>query len=122
MDDIGTKTIDALTREYYAQIRAIATEIALAVENNPDEDFSDAVHEACGDHACVIYTYKAKLVRVLSSNADAADDIDETQRYTPEQYAYYAMCADVQDLLKNPYFQADIRASKADTARCIAFT
>jgi hypothetical protein len=98
------KTLRELCSEYLDDCKAIAIE-ALAKD---EDERSDFIHEEVDGHEWVIYTYNAKLVSVLTENGDAyLDCYGETDKVTPEQIAYFAMVADINDFLSNPYFIED---------------
>jgi hypothetical protein len=100
------KALQPLRTEYYQQIRAIATEVAKL----PEDEQQDALAEMLGNHEFVIHTYKARLVSLLSDNHDAYTEYFEERadNSAPEPKAYFAMQADVNELLNNAYFQADM--------------
>lgn len=95
------KTLNELTKEYLNDCKDIAIE-AYAL---PEDERSDFIHESVDGHQWVIYTYKARLVSVLSENPDAyIDAMGEGTFCTPEQIAYFAMIEDVNTWLNNSYF------------------
>lgn len=74
--------ISALRAEYYSDLRDIAREIKLAIEDGEIEDrdsLLERVHETCDGNQWVIYTQNAQVVLLVSSNDGAYGD-----EYGPE--------------------------------------
>lgn len=90
----------ALRADYFTEIRSIALE---ALKQSED-DWDDWLHETLDGHERVIHTHKARVVLVCTDHPDAYQEEMGDDPETPEQSAYFAMRADVDDLLSNEYF------------------
>jgi hypothetical protein len=109
------KTVRELYREYYQDMRNIAFEIVethkLESENQYHEcdDARDTINQSVESTTWGTYTYQARLVGILSENVSAFDDeCGEHETCTPEIVAYYAMIADVEQLLTNEWFWKEV--------------
>lgn len=98
----------ALRADYFAKIRSIALEAL----NQPEDDRDDWLHETLDGHEYVIYTYKARVVLVCTDHPDVYKDEMGEEPETPEQAAYMAMRADVDDLLSDEYFIRDAKGEE----------
>lgn len=92
-------------QEYFADVMTIAEE-AIQAEHDGG-DLYDVVHENVDSSQWVIYTYRAKKVLEFSSNDDAAfeemgkEALDGCESFADVcvRLAYFAMCADVNDVI-----------------------
>ena len=98
-------TTEITSKEYFADVLAIAEE-AIQAEHEGG-DLNDVVHENVDSSQWVIYTFRAKKVLEFSSNDDAAfeemgnDALSGCDSYSDvcTRLAYFAMCADVNDVV-----------------------
>ncbi len=87
-------------------IRAIERDYLKACENiakaaREEADIDDAIHERVDASEWVIYTYRARLVAVLTDHPDAIlEEGFGGAENTAEERAYWSMRADVQDYLE----------------------
>lgn len=90
-------------REYFADVESIAADIFAEYGDNEDE-YPDAIHEACDGSQWVIYTYRARKVLEWSGNDHAGPDSMGWDDFTMDctgwsdlftRGAYFAMYADV---------------------------
>jgi hypothetical protein len=93
--------VSDLRRWYYSEIRSLADAAIEEIKRGNDgEDWlHDWLHQTLDGHAFVIYTFKAKCALVASDNEGAIDDQFGHSGGTPEERCYYAMIADVRELL-----------------------
>lgn len=85
-------TLRQIESSYLDSVRGIADEAA----DIADEDERDAyIHESVDSSEWVIYTYRARLVSVVSDYASAWEDEYPGEEYKPEVVAFWAMRADV---------------------------
>lgn len=102
--------ISVISRDYFDDVRAIATELAKehidpeTLEPKDDSDLNDVLHEAVDGTQRVIYTWQARLGMLVTDNPDAWGDTYPTV----EQQMFCAMEADIRDYLSNEYFLRDI--------------
>lgn len=100
-------SLSAITREYYEHIEDIALDLIKDLAEYPDtnRDLYERLHEAIDSHAWVIYTFKAKVVCLVSDNPQASiEDYGIESVLTDGEInwsamAFGAMQADVQDWL-----------------------
>lgn len=59
-----------LEMDYMNDVRSCAKGVAERLQDDPDEDPNDAIHESVDGTARVIYTFQAKLGVVFSNNSD----------------------------------------------------
>lgn len=98
-DNPDAASIGELRREYHEHCESLASDIVEDwKERNDGSDLSDIAHEWIDGHEWVIYTYKAGLVALCSSNHSAWQDCyPEKEKPSDEVVAYFAMMADVQN-------------------------
>lgn len=107
------KTLNELTREYLDDCK----DIAIEAYSLPEDERYDFIHESVDGHHWIIYTYQARLVSVLTDNVDAyLDVVNDKDRISPEQLAFFAMVADVNDYLNNSYFIEEMEAKANEVA------
>jgi len=78
-DEMERAALDVLRASYWADVRSFAEEIAQLVKDTDDEDWRDeaivvAANEYADGSQWVIYTWRAYVVALASSNADAGED------------------------------------------------
>lgn len=90
--------------DYYSEVRAMADDLVSRVKSRDIEDrdaFLDAMHQDIDGHERIIYTFKARLVCLVSENESAyvdnygADGLVKNGAIQWEVIAYAAMEADV---------------------------
>lgn len=104
-EDQEQDAIRVLRQSYYADVsdyaRWVADEARKRNEDNPEDEIDDLAHEYTDGSEWVIYTWRARLVRSLSDNADAVEDYGWTHAGDLDEAitsgAYCAMRADVAD-------------------------
>lgn len=107
--DTLNDAINLIREWYYTEIRSLAdaaiSEVADYVksEDDPDDDsvrehLDEWLHETIDGHQFVIYTMQAKCALLASDNEDALEN-ETGETGTVEARCYYAMRADVSELL-----------------------
>ena len=96
MPELRDMTIREIERGYLDDVRSIAEEAA----ELPEDERDDYIHETVDGNEWVIYTFRAMLVPIVSSNDDAYErdfggQPDGAMREA--QIAYAAMRADVEE-------------------------
>lgn len=111
MSDIThDQAIAALQREYRTEIRSIASDVVRECydpETREPRDLDECYEyltQMIDGHAWVIYTWRARLVLVLTDYPDAYEDDLGERPGSVEQAAHMAMRADVREMLANAYF------------------
>ena len=91
-------------REYREEIERIAAD-AVQESEEYHTDLEDTLHQMIDGHAYIIYTHNAYKVREHTQNWDSYHDVygdkveGEHIDQIVTQYAYFAMCADVREIL-----------------------
>jgi hypothetical protein len=99
--ELRDMTIRAIERDYLKACENIAKAAREAVKRGEEADIDEAIHECVSASEWVIYTYRARLVAVLTDHPDAIHEAGfEGAEYTAEGRAYWSMRADVQDYLE----------------------
>jgi hypothetical protein len=103
--ELNEMTLRGIRALYYTRCSDIARE-ALEIE---DEDERETfLNESVDGSEWVIYTYRARLVAVLTDNVDAISDaIGGDVSPTPVAIAYFAMLADVRQQMASLEALAD---------------
>ena len=108
-DEQEQDAIRVLRQSYYQTVRACADDIISEAEkldaDEREEYINDAADEYADGNEWVIYTWRARLVRSLSDNAEAVDDhlsLDEGEDLDKELTfaAYCALRADILDTVR----------------------
>lgn len=100
-------SLRTITSEYMEQIEDIALDLIEEFVEYPDpnRDIYDRLHESIDSHSWVIYTFKAKMVLLVSDNPGAmiddygADGVVTDGDINWSAMAFCAMQADVNDWL-----------------------
>lgn len=107
MCDKINEAVNAISREYQESIHDMAEEIVSDIiggEYLTDwEEVDEHIHETVDSSEWVIYTFKAKLVLIVSGNADAFTEdelVDFSRPNVFEQMAYWAVHRDLQEELE----------------------
>lgn len=107
-DEQEQDAIRVLRQSYYQTVRDCADGIISEAEKLDADEREDYIEQAAGEYAdgneWVIYTWRARLVRSLSDNDDAADehgnneggDLDRELTFA----AYCALRADILDTVR----------------------
>lgn len=107
-DEQEQDAIRVLRQSYYQTVRACAEDIISEAEKLDADEREDYIEPAADEYAdgneWVIYTWRARLVRSLSDNADAVEehggneggDLDEAITFA----AYCALRADILDTVR----------------------
>ena len=97
--------LDTLTRVYRDEIRGWVSDFedrAKRKEFADADEMREAIEQDLDGSECVVYTYKARLVAMLSDSFEAARGEAEDmglEHPTPEQIAFLCMKIDVMDWL-----------------------
>jgi hypothetical protein len=109
-----------LRSEYYNSIRSFARDIATQVKKGEiegEEALRDAIESMVDSSSWVIYTHDAQQVLFVSEHDDAgfeesmidSDSVFKDGRVQWEAMAYWAMIADMQDMLTKA-FKVDLNS------------
>lgn len=94
--ELRDMTLRELEREYLDAVRAIALEAAEIAGEDERDTF---IYESVDGNEWVIYTYRARLVAVLTEHVDEWEEngSGDPAGATPEVVAFYAMRRDVEE-------------------------
>jgi hypothetical protein len=115
-DPTETEVNDALAvlrRDYYADVRGLADAWREARDwhraNRPCEPFdaNEALANVVEGSQRVIYTYQARIGLLCTDNADAYEEATGEKPPSPEVAIFYALEADVNELLGDEFRDDD---------------